>query len=109
MLRRFSLTLLVVLLIPMLASAQQDQFFDSNGVRIRYVEQGQGEPVVLVHGFGNTIEGGWMEPGVFQNVAKSYRVIAFDLRGHGKSGKPHDPAAYGRELPLDIIRLLDHL
>ena len=38
-----------------------------------------------------------------------YRVIALDQRGHGRSSKPHDPAAYGREMALDVVRLLDHL
>jgi pimeloyl-ACP methyl ester carboxylesterase len=37
------------------------------------------------------------------------RVIAFDLRGHGKSGKPYDPVAYGEEMAADVVRLLDHL
>jgi pimeloyl-ACP methyl ester carboxylesterase len=44
-----------------------------------------------------------------QDLARTYRVIAFDSRGHGKSDKPHDPAQYGREMTLDIVRLLDHL
>jgi pimeloyl-ACP methyl ester carboxylesterase len=46
---------------------------------------------------------------VFQQLAKNYRVIALDCRGHGKSGKPHDATQYGREMALDIVRLLDHL
>jgi pimeloyl-ACP methyl ester carboxylesterase len=87
----------------------QDQFFDSNGVRIRYVERGAGEPVVLVHGYTQTLDSNWIDTGVFANLAKDHHVIAFDLRGHGKSGKPHDPAAYGREIVQDAIRLLDHL
>lgn len=43
------------------------------------------------------------------NLAKDYRVIAMDCRGHGMSGKPHDPKQYGPEMALDIVRLLDHL
>jgi pimeloyl-ACP methyl ester carboxylesterase len=46
---------------------------------------------------------------VLQNLVKDHRVIALDLRGHGKSDKPHDPKAYGTELGQDVIRLLDHL
>jgi pimeloyl-ACP methyl ester carboxylesterase len=42
-------------------------------------------------------------------LAKTYRVIAFDSRGHGKSDKPHDRAQYGREMGQDIIRLMDYL
>lgn len=87
----------------------QDKFFDSQGVRIRYIEQGAGEPVVLVHGYTATIEKNWVFPGVFQQLAKNYRVIALDCRGHGKSDKPHDVKQYGQEMALDIVRLLDHL
>jgi len=86
----------------------QDKFFDSNGVTIRYVEQGNGEPVVLLHGMGSSLET-WVTRGVLQNLARDYRVIAFDARGHGRSGKPHDPKQYGREMALDTVRLLDHL
>src|SRR5512132_488395 len=86
----------------------QDKYFDAAGVRLRYVEQGAGEPVVLVHGFTNTLEI-WARNGIVQDLSKTYRVIAFDLRGHGKSDKPHEPARYGREMGIDVVRLLDHL
>ena len=86
----------------------QDQFFESNGVRIRYVEQGTGDVVVLIHGNGGSLQG-WIDRGVLPTLARDYRVVAIDARGHGKSGKPHDPRAYGRELGLDVVRLLDHL
>jgi pimeloyl-ACP methyl ester carboxylesterase len=107
--RQYLNCLLVVLVvfISTVASAQ-DNYFDSNGVRIRYVDQGSGEPVVLVHGYTNVIERAWIETGVLPNLAKDHRVIALDLRGHGKSDKPHDPKAYA-ELGQDVIRLLDHL
>src|SRR5687768_4398772 len=42
-------------------------------------------------------------------LAKDYRVLAIDFRGHGKSDKPHDPKAYGKEMAEDVVRLLDHL
>jgi pimeloyl-ACP methyl ester carboxylesterase len=42
-------------------------------------------------------------------LAKEYRVIAPDMRGHGKSDKFHDPQKYGKELAEDVVRLLDHL
>jgi pimeloyl-ACP methyl ester carboxylesterase len=93
--------------LPAVASAQ-DRFFTSNGVRIHYVDQGTGEPVVLVHGYTNFIERNWIETGVLPNLAKDHRVIALDLRGHGRSDKPHDPKAYA-ELGQDVVRLLDHL
>jgi len=90
------------------AAAAQDRFFDSGGVRIRYVDQGAGAPLVLVHGFTGTIERSWVNTGVLPDLARDYRVIAFDLRGHGRSDKPHEPHAYD-DVALDAIRLLDHL
>jgi len=89
-------------------AAAQDRVFDSGGVRIRYVEHGAGLPVVLVHGFTANIERSWIDTGVLPDLARDYRVIAFDLRGHGKSDKPREPRAYD-DIGLDVIRLLDHL
>ena len=86
-----------------------DRFFDSNGVRIRYVEQGQGSPVVLLHGYTGTLDRHWITPGIFAALARDYRTIAIDCRGHGKSGKPADPKAYGAEMGQDVVRMLDHL
>jgi len=86
-----------------------DGFFDSNGVKIHYVVEGQGEPVVLVHGFTASIPVQWQLPGIFSKLAKEYQVIAIDNRGHGKSEKPHDVKQYGPEMVLDVIRLMDHL
>jgi len=87
----------------------QDNFFNSNGVRLRYVEQGVGEAVVLLHGAGGFIEGSWRQPGVIEALARNHRVIALDQKGHGKSAKPHKPSAYGAEMGEDVVRLLDHL
>lgn len=99
---------LAVLLTDVTAFAQ-DKFFDSKGVQIRYVDQGSGPAIVLVHGYTSSIEHGWINTGVLPNLAKDHRVVAFDLRGHGKSGKSRDPNAYGNEMAQDIVRLLDHL
>jgi pimeloyl-ACP methyl ester carboxylesterase len=90
------------------AAAAEDRYFDSAGVRIRYVEQGSAAPVVLIHGFTGDIERSWINTGVLPELARNHRVLALDLRGHGHSDKPHDAKAYD-ELGLDVIRLLDHL
>ena len=87
----------------------QDQFFDSDGVRIRYVDQGSGPPVVLIHGFSGNLDTGWVETGVLPKLATDYRIIALDCRGHGQSDKPHDPKSYGPQMGKDVVRLLDHL
>ena len=98
----------ITLVVGQPAVAPPDQFFDSSGVRLRYVEQGQGR-IVLMHGYTGTLDRHWINNGVFANLAKEHRVVAFDLRGHGKSGKPHDPPAYGETMAGDVVRLLDHL
>src|SRR5215467_6425936 len=102
------LTSLASLLFATAVTAQvpQDHFFSSNGVRIRYVDEGAGEPILLIHGYTQRIETNWIEPTVFQSLVKDHRVIAFDLRGHGRSEKPYDPAKYGEEMVRDAIRLL---
>ena len=84
-------------------------YFDSDGVQIYFEEHGKGEPVVLVHGFASRAEHNW-GAGWFDPLAQHYRVVALDCRGHGKSGKPHDSAAYaGETMGDDVIRLMDHL
>jgi len=77
-------------------------------VQIYFEERGKGEPVVLVHGFASRAEHNWA--GWIDSLARNYRVVALDCRGHGKSGKPHDSAAYdGETMGDDVIRLMDHL
>ena len=102
---------LAVSLIALMSTAvcAQDKYFDSNGVRIRYLDQGSGQPIVLIHGYTSNVERSWMDTGVFANLVKDYRVIALDCRGHGKSDKPRDPRAYGGEMGQDVVRLLDLL
>ena len=96
-------------LVPFAARAAEDRFFDSAGVRIHYIEEGQGEPVILIHGYTTDIQGQFVESGIFPALARRYRTIAFDARGHGQSGKPHERTAYGPQMGLDAIRLMDHL
>jgi hypothetical protein len=60
--------------------------FDSADVTIAYVEAGQGDPVMLVHGRYSSAETNRVRPGTFERLAVRHRVIALDLRGHGQSG-----------------------
>jgi pimeloyl-ACP methyl ester carboxylesterase len=93
--------------LPSSANPQtEDQFFSSNGAKIRYIVVGNGEPVILVHGFAGNLN---MWRPLIADLAKDYEVIAFDCRGHGKSDKPHEPEQYGIEMVNDIVRLMDHL
>jgi pimeloyl-ACP methyl ester carboxylesterase len=82
--------------------------FDSEGVKIHYTVQGKddGEPVLLIHGFTASEE---MFAPLVKGLAKDYKVITMDCRGHGGSEKPHDPKKYGIEMIKDAVRLLDHL
>lgn len=83
--------------------------FDSAGVNIHYTVEGAGEPVVLIHGLYSSAQINWKLPGIVADLAESYRVIAFDARGHGRSDKPEDDGAYGTQMVEDVVRLLDHL
>jgi pimeloyl-ACP methyl ester carboxylesterase len=83
-------------------------FFDSNGVRIRYRVCGQGPTVVLLHGFGETMQR-WDRAEVRQPLSREFRVVDIDMRAHGESDKPRDRRLYGAELTADVVRLLSHL
>ena len=110
MLRRASLLIaLCAILVATAARAAEDKYFDSNGVKIHYLMEGKGEPVILIHGFTASVPVQWQLPGIFTKLAKDYQVIALDNRGHGRSDKPHDPQQYGPEMVQDVIRLMDHL
>jgi pimeloyl-ACP methyl ester carboxylesterase len=102
-------TLLLCMLSAAALLAQQDEYFVSAGVPIRFIQEGKGEPVVLLHGQTSSIENNWVNTGVVARLAKNHHVIAMDARGHGKSGKPHEANAYGVEMAHDVVRLLDHL
>jgi len=87
--------------------------FDSDGVRLHYVLAGPeaGRPVVLVHGYCSDYELNWVGTRWQEALTGAGRlVLGLDCRGHGRSEKPHDPAAYARRtMADDVIRLLDHL
>jgi pimeloyl-ACP methyl ester carboxylesterase len=85
--------------------------FDSDGVEIAYINEGEGEPILLIHGFASNVVTNWVDPGwVRLLVQTGRRVIAYDNRGHGKSEKLYDPEVYGApSMAEDARRLLDHL
>jgi len=85
--------------------------FNHKNLEIAYLDEGEGEPIVLVHGFASNKEINWVLPGwTVALKAAGRRVIALDNRGHGQSGKPHDPAAYDMpSMAGDTLALLDHL
>jgi pimeloyl-ACP methyl ester carboxylesterase len=87
------------------------QRFQHDGVAIAFLDEGEGEPIVLVHGFASTAEVNWVHPGWVATLTKANRrVIALDNRGHGASGKLYDPAAYHTTVMAEDVRaLMDHL
>lgn len=94
----------------------ETRFFESfDGVRIAWrelgPESGEGRPVVLIHGYFSDAATNWIKYGHAAAIAaKGFRVIMPDLRAHGESDKPHDPAAYPPDaLTRDGHALIAHL
>lgn len=79
----------------------------SRGHRIHYIAQGEGEPLVLIPGFLQSI-GRWRDVGYVDAFAGDYRVIAIDPLGHGASDKPHEPGRYLLpDVAADVVAVLD--
>ena len=85
--------------------------FQHNSVELAFLDEGQGEPIMLVHGFGSSKEVNWVQPGWFSALkGAGRRVVALDNRGHGQSSKLYDPAEYHTgKMAEDVLALLDHL
>lgn len=78
-----------------------------DGTKFHYVEQGKGTPVILVHGLTSSAVGNWFNPGIAQKLAKTNRVIAIDMRGHGDTGpSPEDSKG---TMIQDIVDFMDYL
>jgi len=85
--------------------------FTHDGAEIAYLDEGEGEPIVLVHGFASNKEVNWVSPGWVTTLTRAgRRVIALDNRGHGDSTKLYDPAAYHSAIMAQDARaLIEHL
>ena len=81
-------------------------FLDRNGVKIYYDEHGLGPPILLSHGYSATCR---MWNTQISALVPRYRVIVWDMRGHGETDDPEDPAAYSAALTVeDMAVLLRH-
>ena len=85
--------------------------FNSDSVEIAFDDAGQGEPILLIHGFASNGRVNWVDPGWVKTLlAAGFRVITIDNRGHGESEKLYNPDLYSApEMAEDARRLLDHL
>ncbi len=92
-------------------SALDIDYFDHDGLRLAYRQDGEGDPILLIHGFASSSLVNWVSPGWFRTLTEAgYRVIAIDNRGHGLSAKPHEAEAYTpTKMAGDAAALLDHL
>lgn len=87
------------------------RFTSHDGIELTYLDEGEGQPVILVHGFAANAKLNWVGPQIVTGlVEQGRRVIAPDTRGHGGSGKPTEPEAYTYEkLTADVTGLADEL
>ena len=78
---------------------------ERDGVEIFYEAQGEGPVILLSHGYGATAQ---MWAGQLAPLSEHYRVIAWDMRGHGQTASPEDPACYSEaETVADMAAILD--
>ena len=84
-------------------------YVDSHGTRIHYEVEGQGPPLVMVHGWSWSI-GDFYEYGWVKGLQDDNQLILIDPRGHGYSDKPHEVAAYDGQLMIqDVLAVMDAL
>src|SRR6266481_4115643 len=85
--------------------------FHNGAVEIADLDEGEGDPIVLVHGFASSKNVNWVYPTWVSDLRKDgRRVIALDNRGHGESAKLYAPAQYSiPAMAGDVIALIDHL
>jgi pimeloyl-ACP methyl ester carboxylesterase len=85
--------------------------FHNGAVEIAYLDEGEGDPIILVHGFASSKNVNWVYPTWVSELRKNgRRVLALDNRGHGESEKLYDPAQYSiPTMAGDVLALMDHL
>jgi pimeloyl-ACP methyl ester carboxylesterase len=88
-----------------------NRFVSFDGTDLAWHEIGEGRPLVLLHGYFSNAQTNWIKYGHAATLAAAgFRVIMPDLRAHGDSAKPHDPANYPKDvLADDGFALIAHL
>lgn len=104
---------LACLALPALAQEPVSKFVTvSDGMRIHYLEAGQGPgaPVILLHGSTGDAESNYVTTGILQALAANRRVLALDFRGQGRSDRPVAPRRYASDrFPKDVLEIMDQL
>lgn len=92
------------------SSADGEYYTSFDGAKIYYEVKGEGYPVILLHGFSGTSQG-WKSGEMYNDLLKAgYKVIILDLRGNGKSDKPHTDEGYSNDAEAkDVIGLATSL
>lgn len=85
-------------------------YAQADGLAVFYQSYGSGPPLLLVHGWGTDSIGNWIENGWVEALQQRHTVITLDVRGHGKSDKPHalDPFSYAA-MSNDVLAVMDVL
>ena len=94
--------------VPLVSGGWEEKFWTHpDGTKFHYLEWGKGVPVILIHGSGGTALN-WMANGLGASLAKSNRVIAIDMRGHGQTVGP-DGKRQRRtpNMDLDVLAFMD--
>jgi len=81
-------------------------YANNQGVRIYYEVEGKGPPMVLAYGLTGGLSC-WRAIGIVDLLKNDFQLILFDARGHGRSDKPHEPAAYGLQMTDDVVAVLE--
>jgi pimeloyl-ACP methyl ester carboxylesterase len=81
-------------------------YANNAGVKIYFEMEGEGPPLVLAYGLTGGLNC-WRAIGIVDLLRNDFQLILFDARGHGRSDKPHEPAAYGLQMADDVVAVLD--
>ncbi|MEY2902107.1 MAG: hypothetical protein RLY89_1213 [Bacteroidota bacterium] len=93
------------------SNAQTSNYFNSfDNTKIHYLVAGKGEPILLLHGFTNTLND-WIKKPIYDSLlSNGYQVILVDLRGNGLSDKPENPESYANNAEAkDLMGLMQYL
>lgn len=94
--------------VPVVTGGWQEKFWTHpDGTKFHYFEMGRGVPVILIHGSGGTAAN-WMANGLAASIAKTNKVYAIDMRGHGQTvGRDGKRQARTPNMDLDVLAFMD--